>query len=253
MKKPAIQDLVIESHVGLERQGPGSPEMTNKALSFIDNPDKISRVADLACGTGGQTMVLAQSITGNITGLDSCPDFIKIFNDNAKKLNLQNRVNGIVGSMENLSFQKEEFDLIWSEGAIDSIGFKKGLNYWNGFLKKNGYVVVTCPSWLTVEHPSEIEKLWRDAGSGLDTIESNISIMQKAGYNLVAVFTLPEKCWLDNYFIPREAAEQTLLKKYAGNKIVESFIEDEKNEMNLYLKYKQHYGYVFYIGQKYII
>ena len=33
-------------------------------------------------------------------------------------------------------YQKEEFDLIWSEGAIDNIGFEKGLNYWNGFLKK---------------------------------------------------------------------------------------------------------------------
>jgi len=33
-----------------------------------------------------------------------------------------------------LDLIKEEFDLIWSEGAIDSIGFEKGLNYWNGFL-----------------------------------------------------------------------------------------------------------------------
>ena len=127
-------ELIIETHTGLERQGPGSPEMTVKALSFLDNLNKISRVADLACGTGGQTMVLAQNINGNIIGIDCCKDFINIFNNNAKKLNLQERVNGVVGSMENLSFQKEEFDLIWSEGAIDSIGFEKGLNYWNGFL-----------------------------------------------------------------------------------------------------------------------
>jgi ubiquinone/menaquinone biosynthesis C-methylase UbiE len=132
----SIPDLICESHVGLERQGPGSPESTIRALSFLDNPAKISRVIDLGCGTGGQTMVLAQNITGNITGVDIFPDFINIFNNNAKKLNLQERVNGIVGSMENLSFQKEEFDLIWSEGAIDNIGFEKGLTYWNGFLKK---------------------------------------------------------------------------------------------------------------------
>ena len=30
-----ILDFIIESHVGLERQWPGSPEMTVKALSFL--------------------------------------------------------------------------------------------------------------------------------------------------------------------------------------------------------------------------
>ena len=154
----SIRDFLCETHVGLERQGPGSPESTIKALSFLDNLNKISRVIDFGCGTGGQTMVLAQNITGNITGVDLFSDFINIFNDNAKKLNLQKRVNGIVGSMESLSFQKEEFDLIWSEGAIDNIGFEKGLNYWNGFLKKGGYIAVTCASWLTDERPAEIEK-----------------------------------------------------------------------------------------------
>jgi len=157
-KQPSILDLVIETHAGLERQGPGSPAMTVKALSFLDNLDKIARVADLGCGTGGQTMVLAQNIIGSITGVDICPDFINIFNDNAKELGFQGRVRGVVGSMENLSFQKEEFDLIWSEGAIDSIGFEKGISHWGGFLKKGGYIAVTCPSWFTDECPAEVAK-----------------------------------------------------------------------------------------------
>jgi methylase of polypeptide subunit release factors len=85
-----ILDFIIESHVGLERQGPGSPEMTIKALSFLDDLNKISKVVDLACGTGGQTMVLAQNITGNIIGIDLSPDFINVFNNNAIKLKLPN-------------------------------------------------------------------------------------------------------------------------------------------------------------------
>lgn len=58
--------------------------MTIKALSFLDNLNEISRVADLGCGSGGQTMVLARNIAGNIIGVDQFPDFIDIFNDNAK-------------------------------------------------------------------------------------------------------------------------------------------------------------------------
>jgi hypothetical protein len=33
----SIRDLICESHVGLKRQGFGSPEVTIKALSFVDN------------------------------------------------------------------------------------------------------------------------------------------------------------------------------------------------------------------------
>jgi cyclopropane fatty-acyl-phospholipid synthase-like methyltransferase len=42
--------------------------MTVKALSFIDNLTDESRILDLGCGTGGQTMILAQHAKGNITG-----------------------------------------------------------------------------------------------------------------------------------------------------------------------------------------
>lgn len=199
---------------------------------------------------GGQTITLAQNITGNIIGIDQIPEFINLLNDNVKKLNLCEKVNGIVGDMLNLPFEREELDLIWSEGAIDSIGFEKGLAYWNGFLKKEGYVVVTCPSWLTDKHPVEIEKFWDDAGSGLDTIGDNIEIMQKTGYTPVAMFTLPDECWTDNYFIPRETAGKAFMEKHIGNEEVKALIEDDKYEVELYSKYNQYYGYVFYIGKK---
>lgn len=36
-KDITIFDLLIETHKSLERQGPGSPEMTLRALSFVEN------------------------------------------------------------------------------------------------------------------------------------------------------------------------------------------------------------------------
>jgi hypothetical protein len=84
----------------------------------------------------------------------------------------------------------------------------------------------------------------------LGTVWYNISAMQKAGYNLVAAFTLPEKCWTDNYFIPREATGKALLEKYPGNKTVEAYVENNKYEVELFSKYNRYYGYVFYIGKK---
>ena len=117
-------DLICDYFSNMERQGPGSPEATLKALSFIDTPfTRNSLIADIGCGTGGQTMVLAGHVPGRITGLDLFPGFIDIFNRNARQLGLQDRVKGIVGSMEDLPFGEEELDMIWSEGAIYNIGF----------------------------------------------------------------------------------------------------------------------------------
>lgn len=243
-------NLICEYFSGMKRQGPGSEEITIKALSFIDNLSDKSRIADLGCGTGGQTMTLAQHTQGQITGIDLFPGFITSFNQNAERLNLQNRVKGFVGSMDNLLFQKEELDLIWSEGAIANIGFEKGLNHWRGFLKKGGYVAVTYESWFTNERPAEIEKWWVDAVPEIATIGHNISIMQKAGYIPVATFTVPENCWIDNYFIPQKIRQEEFLKKYAGNKTAKEFIANQQHEEALYNRYKGYYGYVFYIGKK---
>ena len=131
-------NLICDFLSKMKRQGPGRPNVTLKALSFIDNLTEKSLIADIGCGTGGQTMVLAGHIPGQITGLDLFPDFIDIFNRNAKQSGLQDRVKGIVGSMDNLPFQNEELDLIWSEGGIYNIGFERGLNEWRRYLKCNG-------------------------------------------------------------------------------------------------------------------
>jgi len=184
-------NLICEYFIGLERQGPGSPDSTIRALSFVDNLTLDSKIADLGCGTGGQTMVLAQNAPGDITGIDLFPAFIDLFNANAGKLNLGSMVKGVIGSMDNLSFQEEELDLIWSEGAIYNIGFERGLIYWKKFLKPGGFIAVTEASWFTGERPQEIEKFWMDAYPEIDTIPAKIAQMQKAGYVPVAHFILP--------------------------------------------------------------
>jgi len=45
-------------------------------------------------------------------------------------------------------------------------------------------------------------------------------------------------------------AQEAFLKKYEGNKTAEEFIAGERHEALLYYRYKEYYGYVFYIGKK---
>lgn len=243
-------NLICEYFSSMQRQGPGSPDMTLKALSFIDNMTEQSCIADIGCGTGGQTMTLAKHVQGKITALDVFPNFINIFNLNAELLGLQDRVKGIVGSMENLPFRNEELDLIWSEGAIYNIGFERGLNEWRKYLKMGGYIAVSESSWFTEERPVEINDFWMNAYSEIDTIPNQVAKIQKAGYFLVATFILPETCWTEHYFAPKMAAENIFLNKYAGNKTAEELVTSQRYEEELYRKYKEFYGYTFFIAKK---
>ncbi|MFA7494320.1 MAG: class I SAM-dependent methyltransferase [Proteiniphilum sp.] len=243
-------NLICEFFSSMERQGPGSPDVTLKALSFIDNLTKQSHIADLGCGTGGQTMTLARHVQGKITALDLFPDFIHIFNRNATQSGLQDRVKGIVGSMDNLPFQEEELDLIWSEGAIYNIGFERGLNEWRKYLKTGGYIAVSESSWFTDKRPAEINDFWMNAYPEIDTIPNQVAKVHRAGYLPVATFILPETCWMEHYFAPKTIAEDIFLHKYAGNKTAEEFIASQRYEEELYHKYKEFYGYTFFIAKK---
>ena len=243
-------NLICDFFSNMERQEPGSPEVTLKALSFIDNLTDKSLIADIGCGTGGQTMVLAEHAPGRITGLDLFPGFINIFNRNAKQSGLQDRVKGIVGSMDNLPFQEEELDLIWSEGAIYNIGFERGLNEWRKYLKAGGYIAVSESSWFTDERPAEINDFWMDAYPEIDTIPNQVAKIHKAGYLPVATFILPATCWTDHYFAPKKTAQEIFLSKYAGNKTAEEFSALQADEEVLYDKYKEFYGYTFFIAKK---
>lgn len=242
--------LICEYFSSIKRQGPGSPEMTLKALSFIDCLNEGSRIADIGCGTGGPTRVLAQHAPGSITGIDLFPEFINRFNDNALELDLQDSVKGIVGSMDDLPFQPEELDLIWSEGAIYNIGFERGLNEWRKFLKTGGFVAITDASWFTGERPAEINDFWMDAYPEIDTIPNKVAQLKKAGYIPVATFALPENCWIEHFYALQVEAQELFLKKYAGNKKAEELVAYQRYEAQLYDRYKEYYGYVFYIGKK---
>ena len=252
-EKQTIHDfdlnIIYEYFSETERQGPGSISETLKALSFIDGLTEKSKIADIGCGTGGQTMILGENTPCEIIGVDSWQDFIDIFNRNSKGRNLHNRVKGIVGNMENLPFQDEEFDLIWSEGAIYNIGFERGLKEWRKFLKKGGYIAVTENTWFSDERPSEIQDFWQQAYPEIDTIPNKIVQMNNAGYLPFATYILPETIWTEYYSQQAKRCE-AYLNKYKDNTTVDEFIASQRYEAELYSKYKAYYGYVFYIGKK---
>lgn len=193
---------------------------------------------------------MARLTEGHVVGLDAFPKFIDIFNAQAAAQGLQNRVEGRVGTMEDLPFAEEELDLIWSEGAIYNIGFERGLSEWRKYLKPGGYIAVSEGAWFSEERPKEIHDFWMDAYPGIDTIPNQVSTLQRCGYQLIAAFALPTECWTEHFYAPQFEVQEAFLQKYAGNVSAAEFIRNQRHERELYRKYHEYYGYAFYIGRK---
>ena len=120
--------LLVDLHKENKRQGPGSVEETLQALSFMNLPsNKELLIADVGCGSGSQTFVLAENTNSQILAVDLFPELLEELNKRAGEKGLNRRIQTIEASMEDLPFAEDSLDLIWSEGAIYNMGFKAGL------------------------------------------------------------------------------------------------------------------------------
>ncbi|MBB2183548.1 methyltransferase domain-containing protein [Lachnospiraceae bacterium MD1] len=245
-----LLELILEYHKGNQRQGPGSEEATLKALSYIPCLNEKSRILDIGCGTGGQTITLAKNTAAQITAVDMFPQFLEMLMKNAKENNLTDRIVAEEMLMESLTFKEHSFDVIWSEGAVYNIGFEKGLSLWRKYLKEDGYIAVSEISWLTGTRPEEIEQYWVNLYSEIDTVENKLAVIEKCGYEIVSHFALDDKCWIDNYYQPLIDNSEEFLKKYNYADEVKDFLEQGKIEADMYNRFKDYYSYVFYIAKK---
>ena len=244
-------ELIVDLHKSSERQGPGSEKDTLKALGFMNLPtDQELKVADIGCGSGGQTISLAKNLNGQITAVDLFPEFLNELNEKSQKLGLTDKIISLEQSMDDLPFKENEFDLIWSEGAIYNIGFENGLIKWKNYLKVGGYLAVSEITWITQSRPKEIEDFWKKEYSEVDIASNKIKQLEKNGYTLIGYFYLSQDSWIENYYKPMEARFETFLKRNNNSELARKVVEDNKAEIDLYQKYKDYYSYGFYIARK---
>jgi len=243
--------LLIDLHKRAKRQGPGGDIETKKAigLAMID-PSASLRIADIGCGTGSSAMLLAGLLNAQIMAVDFLPDFLEILKAKAEKLGLTEKISTLACSMDKLPFGDEEYDIIWSEGAIYNIGFERGVKDWKRFLKTGGMLVVSEITWLTDDRPPELQEYWENEYPEIDTASSKIGILEKNGYSPVAYFVLLEHCWLDNYYWPMQDSFEEFLNRNGNSERAQAIVNAEKKEIALYEKYKTHYSYGVYIARK---
>jgi SAM-dependent methyltransferase len=248
MSEHAIE-IFFEIHRDNPREGPGCLEATRRAYKALANLRDEPIILDIGCGPGRQTLDLAALSGGRIYALDNYEPYLKNLQARLARKGLESRVFPRVGDMTALAFEPEYFDIIWAEGSIYLMGFENGLNSWRSFLRPDGYMALTEISWLKDKAPRELTDFWVAAYPAIQDQKGNIKIIEKTGYQLIDHFILPPEAWWDNYYSHIEKKMSHLKAKYKNDAEALEVIATEELEMDLYRKYHEYYGYVFYIMQ----
>jgi SAM-dependent methyltransferase len=249
MSEDQATKVFFEVHDDIPRGGPGGSESTGKAFRVLTQLPKQPRILDIGCGPGMQTLDLATLTEGTIVALDNHPPFLERLKAAVEQRNLGSRVTVVNGDMFALDFAPGTFDLIWAEGSAYIMGFEKALRAWKQLLKKHGYIAVTEVAWLRPDPPEELQSFWAKEYPSIQDIEANLNVVRRSGYSPIGHFTLPESDWWDYYYTPIEAKLEGLRTKYKDNPDALQVLEMEEREIDIYRRYSDYYGYVFYIGQ----
>jgi ubiquinone/menaquinone biosynthesis C-methylase UbiE len=201
---------------------------TRRAFRMLPKLDK-PRILDIGCGSGVPTMELARLSDGEIVALDVDQDMLEVLRRNAEKAGSSNRVNIMNCSLFDMKFPDESFDIVWAEGSINVIGFKKGLQQWKRLLKLGGFMVV---------HDER-----GDVGEKLEQVSS-------CGYELLGYFELDEKTWWAEYFAPLEKLILETRAKYADYPGVLEVLREARQEIDMFKENPERNSSVCFVMQK---
>ena len=242
-------DILRELHGELSRGSPARLGFTRKAFQMLPDMDNPG-ILDVGCGHGGPTLELARLGGGRVTGLDIDQSALHELSWRAGEEGLSDRLQVVHGSMADMDFADESFDVIWSEGSMHILGFERALGEWRRLISPSGFLVVHEMVWLRPNPPAEIVNCPQLAYPGIRTVSEYIERVPDHGYDLVGHFVLPEDFWLADYFVPMVARIRELRRKYADDQAAQRTLDSEQWAADLYSKHAEWYGSVFLVMQK---
>jgi len=238
-------DALIDLHRGHDRKGPGDTDFSRNILSNLSTLPLKPRIADLGCGSGAGALQLAQHYQSTVMAVDFSSIFIDELKARAKQLGLEHLIIPIHGDMGKLNWSAGSVDLLWSEGSAYNLGFEQALKIWRPLLTTSGIAVISEMSWFTDNAPEPAIAYWQNAYPMMGAEAENINRANRSGFSVLSTHRLPSQAWWVNYYEPlRKRMQQIEITP-----ITQLVIRETEEEMSLFEKFSESYGYTFYILQ----
>ncbi len=239
--------LFYELFSGLPRQGPGTAASTRRALELVPDIGPRTRILDIGCGTGAQTLVLANSSPSHIVAVDNHPPFVDALKREVHELGIADRVEACVADMRRLDFTDGSFDLIWCEGAIYNMGLEAGLRDWRRMLQHNGHIALTEVCWRKPEPPAACAAFWNREYPAIRDTQALLDAIGACGYETVGHFPLPASAWWDDYYRPLQDNVTRFRERYHDVQAALELAERCQTEIDIWHAYSEFYGYEFVV------
>ena len=152
--------------------------------------------------------------------------------------------------MARLDLPSESFDLIWSEGALYSIGIGSAMRICRGLLRSGGRLAFTDAVWRVEDPPQEIKDsfdLDYPAMGMANDVEARIA---NVGLELLGRFTPPDEAWWADFYTPMGHRIAELRNSYADDAEVMTILDQLSREPELHRRYSHCYAYEFFVVRK---
>jgi cyclopropane fatty-acyl-phospholipid synthase-like methyltransferase len=244
MSAPDAFDLLF---AGLEKLGPGDNAATRHVLSLLPQR-RFNVVVDAGCGTGRQTLVLADELGTLIHAVDSRASFLEQLSDRARAASLDRYVQTHCMDMRDIPSVFRDIDLLWSEGAAYSIGFGNAFATWARTIVPGGLIVASELTWLKDSPSDAVSEFFRAGYPEMQSIERNVATVERAGYEVLTTHILPSQAWIAGYYDVLGPRARQMLDHFDA--AVRALAADTLREIEVFQQADESYGYVFYVAQR---
>jgi len=245
-----LSSLFYELYEGMPRGGPGDPSSTERALSMMPDLPPRPLVLELGCGPGRGVARLAALTRGRVCALDLHHPFVAAQVRHAAGEGRPSLVYGVCADMRALPFGPATFDLVWSEGALYSIGFTDALQVCAEVTTPGGYLAASEAVWTVGDPPAEIRRWWDAEYPAIAPIASKVADVAAAGFAVVGHFTLPPEAWRDNYCDPLRERLAALRRAWTDNGHALGLFAQFDVELATHDRFGHTYSYEFIVGRR---
>lgn len=240
-------EALIKLHERTDRQGPGDDGFSRAILARLPEIPPKPAIADLGCGTGSASILLAQQFGQPVLCVDMVADFLRTLETNAAGLELSDLIKTCQADMGALDPDGQQFDLLWSEGAAYVLTFEGAMTAWRPLMAKGGLAVVSEMSWFGSERPAPAAEFWDAAYPQMASEDENCAHARAHGFEVLFRERLPTTAWWDNYYGALLAQIETLATDPSDS--LQAVIDETREEIALFRAHSDHYGYTFYALQ----